>query len=85
MEEGNVILILYTCRSGRDLKIATDFCKGIGLKFDYINENVKENIEKYGDTRKIYADVYIDDHAIFPIQTQIAYLTQLDLIESLEK
>ena len=85
MAEGESTIILYTCRNGRDLQIALDFCKQIGLKFDYVNENTKEKIAQYGDTRKIYADVYIDDHAIFPVESQIAYLVQMDLIESLYK
>ena len=83
MAEGESTIILYTCRNDRDLQIALDFCKQIGLKFDYVNENTKEKIAQYGDTRKIYADVYIDDHAIFPVESQIAYLVQMDLIESL--
>lgn len=34
----------------------------LGLRFDYINENTKENIEKYGNnTRKVFAHYYIDD------------------------
>lgn len=56
-------LILYTCRHDKELDEAVEFCKAHGLTFDFINENVPENIEKYGDCRKIYADVYIDDHA----------------------
>ena len=61
--DGN-ILILWTCRCGKRLQEAIDFCKSHGLEFDYVNENVPENIEKYGnDCRKIYADYYIDDKA----------------------
>ena len=60
-------LILWTCRSGIDLVKATVWCIEQGIKFDAINENLPENIEKYGnDTRKIYADVYIDDKSITP-------------------
>ncbi len=59
------IFILYTCRHDRELQVAVDFLKNnYDLEFDYINENVKELIEKYGDTRKIYADYYIDDKNI---------------------
>ena len=57
-------LILWTCRSNNDLKYAIDWCKERGLTFDAVNENVQEAIDKYGgDSRKIYADVYIDDKA----------------------
>ena len=34
----------------------------MGLKFDAVNENLPEIVEGFGgDSRKIYADVYIDD------------------------
>lgn len=65
---GNII-ILWTCRTGQNLADAVTWCKQQGLTFDYINENVKQNVEQYGgDTRKIFADVYIDDKTILPQQ-----------------
>ena len=61
------ILILWTCRCGKDLEDAVEYCKRYGLEFDYINENVPENIEKFGnDCRKIFAHEYIDDKAWSP-------------------
>lgn len=64
--DGNTI-ILHTCRSGEDLEAAVKFCKGQGLTFDYINENIPENIERFGnDSRKIFAHVYIDDKSWNP-------------------
>lgn len=58
-------LILWTCRVGKDLEAAINYCKELGIEFDYINENTKEHIAKFGgDTRKIFADYYIDDKAI---------------------
>lgn len=61
--EGNII-ILWTCRVGERLAEAVSFCRGHGLEFDYVNENVPENIAKYGnDCRKIYANHYVDDKA----------------------
>ncbi len=57
-----VKVILWTCRSGEYLDQAVEFCKEHGLEFDAINENLPEIIEHMGgDTRKIYADIYIDD------------------------
>ena len=65
---GNIV-ILWTCRTGQNLADAVTWCKQQGLTFDYINENVKQNVEQYGgDTRKIFADVYIDDKTILPQQ-----------------
>lgn len=55
-------IILWTCRSGEALKDAVDFCSGNGLHFDAINENIDEVKVLYGgDTRKVFADMYIDD------------------------
>lgn len=64
--DGNII-ILNTCRCGEDLAAAVEYCKEHGLSFDYVNENVPENVEKFGnDSRKIFAHVYIDDKAYNP-------------------
>lgn len=60
----NYIWILWTCRYGNQLKLAVDYMKNEhGIEFDYINENAPWMIDKYGDTRKVYADIYIDDKA----------------------
>lgn len=58
------IWILWTCRTGEKLEEAVNYLLvEHGLRFDYINENAKENLLEWGtDTRKIYADYYIDDH-----------------------
>lgn len=56
-------IILWTCRSGKELLDAIYWCKGhCGLLFDAVNENLPEIIKDFGkDTRKIFADEYIDD------------------------
>ena len=60
-------LILWTCRSGIQLTQAVFFCKSYGLEFDAVNENLPDIIEKYGnDSRKISADIYIDDRSEKP-------------------
>ena len=57
------IWILWTCRTGEKLQQAVEYMQvEHGFRFDYINENTKENLLKWGgDTRKIWADYYIDD------------------------
>jgi len=66
-KDRNNILILWTCRCGEDLAAAVEYCRDCGLEFDFINENVPENVEKFGnDSRKIFAHVYIDDKAVNP-------------------
>lgn len=57
------IVILWTCRSGGMLAEACANLVKHGFKPNYINENAPQVIAKYGDSRKIYADVYIDDKA----------------------
>ncbi len=54
-------LILWTYRSGKDLDKALEFCKKRGLTFYAVNNNFDG--EEFDNTysRKIYADIYIDD------------------------
>lgn len=57
-------IILWTCRIGEKLEAAVAWCKKRGLIFDAVNENLPESIAEFGsDTRKIFADEYIDDAA----------------------
>lgn len=66
------ILILWTCRCGKDLEDAVEYCRKYGLEFDFINENVPGNVEKFGnDCRKIFAHEYIDDKAWSPVRKRI--------------
>lgn len=62
-------IILWTCRVGKHLDDAVAWCNEHGLYFDAVNENLPEIIEKFGgDTRKIFANYYIDDGVIDPIR-----------------
>ena len=55
-------IILWTCRAGKPLDDAIEWCKRYGLYFDAINDNLPEIVELYGNnSRKITCDVYIDD------------------------
>lgn len=57
-------LILWTCREGERLAAAVEWCKSWGLEFDAVNANLPEMNEMYGnDSRKIGADLYLDDKA----------------------
>lgn len=68
LQENGAVLILYTCRKGKDLSDAVEWSRRQGIVFDYVNENTAENIANYGgeDTRKIFAHEYIDDRAVNP-------------------
>ena len=64
MNDPYTTLILWTCREGKELENAINYCELHGIHFDYVNENSKERIEEYGsDPRKIGADLFIDDHS----------------------
>ena len=56
-------IVLWTCREGKELKEAVEWCKMNGLEFDAINENPPEVPFK---SRKVVADIYIDDRAYMP-------------------
>jgi len=66
-ERGHKI-ILNTCRTGDELAQAVEACRQWGLTFNAVNENLPERIARFGgtDSRKISADVYIDDSAVCP-------------------
>lgn len=58
-------LILWTCRNGDALVEAVAWCKEHGLTFDAVNTNIQEVKDMFhGDTRKVYADKYLDDKNI---------------------
>ena len=59
-KEGHQI-ILWTYRTEENLYEAVDYCEKRGLEFYAVNSNYPE--EEFDDTisRKIYADLYIDD------------------------
>lgn len=52
-------LILWTCREGRALDNAKELLEENELEFDSFNENA----DNYYKSRKIVADIYIDDMA----------------------
>ena len=68
---GEIELILWTCRTGEPLKFAVEWCKDQGLEFDAVNENLPRIVEQFGgDNRKVFANIYIDDLAVdFSIET----------------
>ena len=74
-------VVLWTSRNGAELEAAVKWCEDRGLRFCAVNEPAPTNEEKYRDvypiqTRKIYADIYIDDHSI-GFKTYRTLLTQI--------
>ncbi|MCH5340076.1 MAG: HAD hydrolase family protein [Acetatifactor sp.] len=79
-------IILWTSRDGEDLENAVEWCKEQGLVFDSVNAPLPEQIARWGnDTRKIYADVYIDDHAITPDALEKALDEAIEIINEYRK
>lgn len=60
--EAGAYLILITCREGADLDWAVAAAKKIGIEFDCVNENIPFMIPHVGDPRKIFCNIFIDDH-----------------------
>ncbi len=61
LEKRGARLILWTFRSGRELEEAVEFCKINGIEFYAVNKNYPEEIMDDSVSRKIDADIYIDD------------------------
>ena len=58
------VVILWTCREGESLMAALNSLFSCGFRPNLVNENAPAVIKRFGrNTRKVYADVYIDDKA----------------------
>ena len=54
---------------------AIDSCAEYGLEFDAVNTNIPEIVEIFNnESRKVFADVYIDDKAILKPEYQVPFL-----------
>ena len=84
LKKSGVKLILWTSRdndsSDRNLDTAVQFCAQQGLTFDAVNSNIPEVINLFhNDTRKVYADIYIDDKSVTPWQSPAYWCKALGL------
>ena len=59
--EDHHMIILWTVREGTLLDEAVEYCKNKGLEFYAVNKNFPEETLEPGISRKIVADIYIDD------------------------
>ncbi|MDD7438593.1 MAG: hypothetical protein PUK66_07175 [Bacteroidales bacterium] len=74
-------LIIWTCREGDDLLQAINFMLERGVPFDGVNCNARSNIEKHSnDSRKVYADLYIDDRNLggFPGWSEVIRILETE-------
>jgi hydroxymethylpyrimidine pyrophosphatase-like HAD family hydrolase len=61
LEKRGARLILWTFRTGKELEEAVEFCRKNGIEFYAVNKNYPEEIPDDSVSRKIDADIYIDD------------------------
>jgi hypothetical protein len=54
-------LILWTFRTGKELDEAVEFCRKNGVEFYAVNKNYPEEVLDETVSRKINADIFIDD------------------------
>ncbi|MFO8022442.1 MAG: hypothetical protein R6U65_08245 [Perlabentimonas sp.] len=64
MQQSGILLILWTVRKGKELDEAVEFCRSKGLEFYAINANYPEEEYDPNASRKIEADIFIDDRNI---------------------
>ena len=64
LEQGHQ-LILWTYRSGQELDDAVEYCRRNGIEFYAVNASYpEEEFDEDYDSRKIDADIFIDDRNI---------------------
>jgi hypothetical protein len=61
LEKRGARIILWTFRAGKELEEAVDYCRKKGLEFYAINRNYPEEVLTEEVSRKIDADIFIDD------------------------
>lgn len=64
LEKMGARLILWTFRTGKELDEAVEYCRKNGIEFYAVNKNYPEEIFDETVSRKINADIYIDDKNI---------------------
>jgi hypothetical protein len=66
-------LILWTFRTGKELDEAVEFCRINGIEFYAVNKNYPEEVMNETVSRKIDADIFIDDKNVggFPGWSEI--------------
>lgn len=71
-------LVLWTFRSGERLEEAVEFCKRNGIEFYAVNKNFpEEKFEENSTSRKIDAELFIDDRNFMGFPGWAAVLHQL--------
>jgi hydroxymethylpyrimidine pyrophosphatase-like HAD family hydrolase len=64
LQKEGYVLILWTYRDGDRLQEAVDYCKKNGIEFYAVNKSYPEEVYTESISRKINADIFIDDRNI---------------------
>lgn len=64
LQNEGFILILWTYRSGKELDEAVEFCRDHGIEFYAVNRSYPEEEYDESISRKIAADIFIDDRNV---------------------
>jgi hypothetical protein len=64
LQKQNHQIILWTFRSGKELDEALEFCKARGIEFYAVNKSYPEEVFDPAISRKINADIFIDDRNV---------------------
>lgn len=69
-KEGRYI-ILWTCRAGKELQAAIEFCESHDIPIDNVNKDAPWILDRFGEPDrlpycKVFADEYIDDKGVNP-------------------
>lgn len=64
LEKKGARLILWTFRAGKELDEAVEFCRKNGIEFYAVNRSYPEEIFDETISRKIDADIFIDDRNV---------------------
>ena len=64
LQEKGHKLLLWTIRTGELLQEAVDYCKENGVEFYAVNKNYPEEVLDEKTSRKLNADIFVDDRTI---------------------
>jgi hydroxymethylpyrimidine pyrophosphatase-like HAD family hydrolase len=64
LQDRGFLLILWTVRKGKELDEAVEFCRQNGIEFYAVNANYPEESFDADVSRKIVADIFIDDRNV---------------------
>ncbi len=85
LQKHGALLILWTFRAGTELDEAVEYCSKKGIEFYAVNRNYPEEVYDGSISRKINADVYIDDKNIGGFPGWSSIWQQLSLYDEWEQ